>query len=161
MTGAAPARGAPLGVPVRIPLAVALAGAARRYAGAGRGRAALAAAEGIDLPRLHGAILAALAPRLADDLLEAALAQARGLEDAWGRGTALAALLPRLPAPLRPAAVGDVLEAARALEWIAGDVILRDAALALAAGGDAPSARRLLAGVRDEGLRRAALLQRK
>jgi hypothetical protein len=157
MTGAALAGGAPLGVP----LAVSLAGAARRHARAGRGRAALAAAQAIDLPRLHGAILAALAPRLADEHLAAALAQARGLEDAWGRGTALAALLPRLPAPLRPDAVADVLAAARALEWIAGDVILRDAALTLAARGDAPSARRLLAGVRDEGLRRAALLQRK
>jgi hypothetical protein len=161
MTGANPAGDVPLEGPVEIPLAVAKAGAARRHAGAGRGRAALVAAQGIDLPRLHGAILAALAPRLADDLLEAALIQARCLEDPWARGTALAALLPRLPAPLRPDAVTDVLEAARTLEWIAGDVILRDAALALAAGGDAPSARRLLAGVRDEGLRRAALLQRK
>jgi hypothetical protein len=134
-----------------------LAAAARRRAAAGRGRAALAVARRIGMPRLRGATLAALVPQLADDLLEAALVQAGDLKDPWARGVALGALLPRLPAACRPAAITDILAAAHSLDWLPGDVLLCDAARALAASGDSPSARHLLAGVREEPLRRATL----
>ena len=127
-------------------LAVFLAGAARRLAAAGRPRAALAAAQGIAMPRLQGAILADLAAWLPDDLLETALLQARSLADACARSAALAGLLPHLPPPRRAAVVADLLAAAQTLEWMSGDLILRDAAQALAAAGDAASASRLLAG---------------
>jgi membrane protease YdiL (CAAX protease family) len=110
-----------------------LAGAARRLAAAGRAQAALAAAQGIDMPRLRGATLADLAPSLPDDLLETALRQARGLADAWARSAALAGLLPHLPPPRRAVAVADLLAAARTLEWMSRDLVLRDAARALAA----------------------------
>jgi hypothetical protein len=132
-------------------LSVSLAGAAQRLAAAGRAQSALDAAQGIAMPRLHGAILANLAPSLPDDLLETALRQARALPDAWARSAALAGLLPRLPSPRRQAAVEEFVAAAQSLEWMAGEVIVRDAARALAAVGDAPVAGQLLATVNAPG----------
>jgi hypothetical protein len=126
-------------------LAISLAGAAQRLAAAGRAQAALAAAQGISMPRLQGAILANLAPWLPDDLLETALRQARAMPDAWARSAALAGLLPRLPPAHRQATVEEIVAAARSLEWMAGEVIVRDAARALAAAGDAGAAGHLLA----------------
>ncbi|MGH2353646.1 MAG: hypothetical protein ACRDJN_18745, partial [Chloroflexota bacterium] len=157
-------RGASMAAPVPFPApattparAVLLADAARRHAAAGRGRAALAAVRRIALPRLRGAILAAVAPQLPDDLLETAVTLAGRLEDTWARAVALAGLLTRLPTSRRRAALIDVQAAAQALDWSAGDVILRDVARALAAAGDDASARRLLDGIREDGPRHAVL----
>jgi hypothetical protein len=137
--------------------AIALAGAAHRLCAAGRPAAALAAAQRIDgMPRLRGATLAALAPRLPRHVLRQAAAEARRLPDPWGRGIALAGLLPFLPTPDRWTAVGDVLAAAEALDWLAGDCLLHDLAPRLAAAGDAHGARRVVAAIRDERIRLAA-----
>src|SRR5262249_34015736 len=103
---------APAPDPLPVARALALAGPARSPAAARPGRAPPAAAGGLPLPRLRGAILAALAPRLAGDLPAAALTLARDLPDAWARATALAALLPYLPPSRRARALDDLLAAA-------------------------------------------------